>query len=494
MMFNEVDTLCTDGLVQLKYKPYFDLNDDLYVFAKDSKFGIASYSGKTLYESVFDFVNRADDYGVVIKNHEYGIIDNKGKMIADIKYKDIDYVNNCKRFILNDYSSCYLVSKEQNIIYKSSNIIHIGEDLFLCKDENIIIDADGNKVMDINNKSTYEARYNYIVELENNEKTRNFYDRNGNLLYKTKKQYSFLGKNGLVIHKNKKNIIHDLKNNKEIKIPNNLIIDESRYLNMELGFLIFKDIKLKSDCIFSLNNGFVYLDESLSDTSIYEITNKYICGRYRGKNGCKDFVCDLNGNLINKDYRNIKRIDHNFIIVSDDSDNVGMINSNNEIVLPLKKQKINYSDGYFFVSDNDNNCVYNKDMNLIYSSDKKIELVSITESFILLSIEDNKTLLDKEGNIIIESVTGDINLRNDHIILYNDYVINLNSEYINLDTDYELLVQGHVFHNKSSEEREYLKKRIVYETEIIISKYFNNLDTEKNKVYMKSRNNNGENK
>lgn len=494
MLFDEVDTLCTDGLVQLKYKPYFDLNDDLYVFAKDRKFGIASYSGKILYESVFDFVNKADDYGVVIKNHEYGIIDNKGKMIADIKYKDIDYVNNCKRFILNDYSSCYLVSKEQNIIYKSSDIIHIGEDLFLCKDENIIIDADGNKVMDTKDKHTYSARYDYIVELENNEKIRNFYDRNGKFIYKTKRKCSFLGKNGLVISKYGKTIIYNLEKNEEVKIPNNLSLDETKYLDMGLGFLIFRDKKLKMNCLFSLNNGFVYLDESLSDASIYEITNKYICGRYWGKNGCKDFVCDLNGNLINKDYRNIKRNAFDFIIVSDDSDNVGMINSNNEIVLPLKKQKINYSDGYFFVSDNDNNCVYNKDMNLIYSSDKKIELVSITESFILLSIEDNKTLLDKEGNIIIESVTGDINLRNDHIILYNDYVINLNSEYINLDTDYELLVQGYVFHNKSSEEREYLKKRIVYETEIIISKYFNNLDTEKNKVYMKSRNNNGENK
>lgn len=191
MLFNEVDTLCTDGLVKLKYKPYFDLNDDLYVFAKDGKFGIALYSGKILYESVFDFVNKADDYGVVIKNHEYGIIDNKGKMIADIKYKDIDYVNNCKRFILNDYSSCYLVSKEQNIIYKSSNIIHIDEDLFLCKDKNIIIDADGNKVMDTKDKHTYSARYDYIVEFDKNDKQKSFYNKNGKMIYQTKKNFFF---------------------------------------------------------------------------------------------------------------------------------------------------------------------------------------------------------------------------------------------------------------------------------------------------------------
>ena len=130
-------------LIKPNYEAIIRLENSNFIKTKiNEKWGLVNCNGKEILDNEFDKISYlGDGYFLVEKNNLKGVVDSFGKLIIDLKYKDISYSN--KKFVL--YDGNYW--RFENI--KFSYLEFVSDLLIAKKDEFFgIIDTNGVVLID----------------------------------------------------------------------------------------------------------------------------------------------------------------------------------------------------------------------------------------------------------------------------------------------------------------------------------------------------------
>ncbi|MDR6761961.1 hypothetical protein J2Y38_002172 [Flavobacterium sp. 2755] len=311
---------------------------------RDNKYGLVTFENKVLYPFVCDTIshieNRVWNYNYFFleaeKNGKKGILDTKGQVLFDIKYDQFEWVNLFESKGNRD-DERLLSARTFNIIVKEK-----GKYGLLDNQLNPILETDfdhiqiGSKI--ITSVIIARKKDNSIV-----------FDRTG--LYKFKVKCDSLrenykldyfeifkdGKQGIL--DNKGNLIFDYKypNVQKIEIDNLFIIqkDNKQYLIDDNGKII--------------SDGFTEI-KTLEYDSKENYNSKFYCILTKNQNNKVGMIDQKGNTIIPNEYDAIKEISDLRYIHAIKDDKYGIIDFNNNIVLPFKftdRIYYNYNNKYF---------------------------------------------------------------------------------------------------------------------------------------------------
>jgi hypothetical protein len=212
-------------LIKPKYEAISRVENANFIKMKiDEKWGLMNCNGKEILKNEFDNINYlGDGYFLAEKNNLKGVFDSLGKLIIDIKYKDISYSDG--KFIL--YDGDYWEFK--NIKF---NYLEFVNGLLLAKKDGFfgIIDTNGIKLLDfyydsikvfnnfiLSKKGNYWTLFNTKFE-EISENIDSFVVFENFLKFRKFGKWGLISKDGNLLLDAEFDYIDDLDDNKIIRI------------------------------------------------------------------------------------------------------------------------------------------------------------------------------------------------------------------------------------------------------------------------------------
>lgn len=117
-------------------------------------------------------------------------------------------------------------------------------------------------------------------------------------------------------------------------------------------------------------------------------------------------ITDNNENqLVEENYRYIEYLYNNYFIASDDTGNLGVINSNGKVLLDFKYSSIQKIKGKNILQAIENETylteIYSYDMKNVLKIEDAI--IEIQDDYVIVSNADTKNYLDNNGNVITDT-------------------------------------------------------------------------------------------
>lgn len=351
------------------------------IYKKDGFYGLLSTDGKKITENIYDSIeNLSPTEGkfLVTRNEKYGVIDIKGNILVKPEYDRIQ-------------SDGYYTKEEE---YKKSGfIVSIKTDNgfrcgYISYDAKMVLDVKYNEIERLNK----ENKNIYLIASENGKN--GLYKNSKNIVPNEYQAMTYYEDNDIIImQKNKKYGV--------CKTDGKIIIEVEQDLVEEKGIYLYtkqsnnNKVYDNQGNIIDINyNRTVYKTEN-DNYQISTILNNDIT--YYG-------IIDKAGNkLVDENYRYIEYLYGNYFIATDDTGNLGVINSNGKIILDMKYSSLQKIKGKNIVQAVEKG----QSANEFYSSEMKefikVEKPSVqTENadYIIIKSNDEKKYFDNNGNEI----------------------------------------------------------------------------------------------
>ncbi len=465
----------------------------LFIAKKDSLFGVFDYSGKTILNTEYQYIDCRKDTCFVKKNNLMGLTNVLGKIIIPFQYANISLSSENKFQVQNKDGLWGYINKKNELIIPfqfSENSAFTSGRAKICKNKNTnkemcgFIDEKGKMIIPQKFNSSVGDFHNGLASFWGDNGKYGFIDKFGKVAIQPKHinvndfsygtaevslecfQFDDYGNcNKTLINRFGKSIL-----------PKNALIDRSF---KEENFTVISNTKTHNQGMIN-NSGKIIVPLLYQDVGNIEgnyITvmdnssdNSNLLGLYN-KNGKLIFSPKYDQNFFN--------FEDNFIFLSLPNDEVkGVLNSNGKIIIPFKYESIIYQDGVFCVKKANNlqfsylnkfgkplnnskfyfeatpfenglatvltnkgNEIINKKEQIIYSINDDYALVSLKNGFIILFHKKLKKLgmLNLIGNTVIPFEYDALKFLNNEFLLakkLNKFgIINLKNETI-ISTDY----------------------------------------------------------
>ena len=418
-------------IIPTKYNSITSNQQSLFIVELNSKFGILNSKGKQLTPLLFENVETIDNRKLIVaqkngKQYNYGLIDNFGNTILPVKYSYIDPLHQNGKSIVKVTDKYFLIDSTGNQIGKSYKGMYlIGEEILQT------YNGINYGLMRLNGDVIFEPKWRSVLPsatdefiIENNLKEKGIIDKNENQLWPFNKiQYiEYLSDNNYSINIStdpnvQMNIIYSTQLKKIISgienYVNASIIDSKRYAieknNKDLEIYNKEWQLLKSFPNVGNNN-----------YTRYQRWNQGACG------GVEEY-----------EPKSLYQINENDIISNINSElkeiyfgeKVGLINQNNEIVLPIEFDEIvQFKNGHInTVKYDENNYNYNyskpHQLNIFFHTGKQYiknqNIVGINKSQILTTKNyDSKYSIINRENKSIKNLNEEIK----YIKFFNDFI------------------------------------------------------------------------
>lgn len=349
------------------------------MYKKDGLYGLIDFNGniitKNIYESI-ENLQPTEGKFLVKRENKVGVIDLKGNTIVDIKYDEIlsdGYYTKedgyqKSGFIISTttedgYKYGYISYKAKNILKTEYNeITRISKE----DDSNIYLIASSNGQYGFyqNSKKIIDNEYQSIT-----------YDENTDLL---------------ILEKNKKYGASNISGKTIINVENDSL--ETR------GIYIYTK-KQNENKVYDIEGKDININYN---KKIYETDNsEYFISTLLNNNITYYGIVNKEGTqLVNETYRYIEYLYKDYFIVSDETGNFGVINSNNKIILDIQyssMQKIKEKNILQAINDNSTD-FYSEEMKLTASVQNAD--IQIQEDYIIIINKDDKIYLNSNGDEI----------------------------------------------------------------------------------------------
>ncbi len=426
-MFGVID-LQGNIIIPLKYNSITSNKQQLFIVETNGKYGILNKKGVVITQPIFETIETIDNEKLIVRQkignqEKYGIIDNSGNIILPIKYSKLTTSSSSSHYIAQLTDKYFLIDSTGKQIGKQyNNIYFINEDIIQTYNGASygLMRKNGELIFEPKWKSIQQSAPNeYIVE--NNLKEKGIIDQFDNQLFSFKNIQSieYLSNQNYSINistdpKIMMNIIYNTQSKKIISgienYINATIIDSDRYAieknNTDLEIYSKEWKLLKSFQNIGDNN-----------YTRYQNLNQGACGGIVEYEPASNFQINET-HIISNDISELKEIYF--------GDKMGLINKNNEIILPIEfEQIVQFNNGLInTVKSEDKDNYYNKKPKyLIYNSkgEKYIEnaiITGINGNKILTSNYDNKNfkIIDTK-----EHTTKSLNLEINELKVFENF-------------------------------------------------------------------------
>ena len=349
-------------------------------YKKDGLYGILGFDGKIITKNIYEKIENlqpAEGKLLVTKDNKKGVIDIFGNILVKPEYDEINSDNYYTKEKGYQKSGFIVINKSENgyrygyINYKGKKILETkynGLERILKEDEDIFLIVSDNGKQGVYKNSKDIISHDFI-SIE--------YDDNIGLL---------------IVQKNKKYGVYNLSGKSIINTENDEIISKGIYLYTKNG---------DQNKIYDINGNIINMN---FNRTIYETDNEnYRISTILNNNVLYYGITDKNGNqIVDENYRYIEYLYDNYFIVSDETGNLGVINSNGKIILDIQYNATQKVKGKKMLQ------TINKETNKmeIYSSSLKkiVELenasIEVQSDYIMVYNENEKKYIDNDGNII----------------------------------------------------------------------------------------------
>ena len=350
------------------------------IYKKDGLYGLINFEGKEITKNLYNSIENlqpTEGKFLVSKDEKYGTIDLKGNILIKTEYDEIEsdgYYTEETGYI----ESGFIVANKTDDGYKYGYINNKGK---------VILEPNYNQISRI----LKEDKNLSLIVSENGQY--GIYKNNKKILENEYQEISYDDElDVLIIQKNKKYGVANLEGKFVIDISKDEITSKGIYLYTKEG--TNQKVYDESGKVIDINfNRNIYKTEN-DNYRISVILNNNIT--YYG-------VVDKEGNqLINEDYRYIEYLFDDYFIATNENGNMGIINKNGREILSMKYSSLQKLKGKNIIQ------AVNSETNETEFYSGKIKKVlnvfspsiSIQDEYIIVSNDDQKNYLDKDGNVI----------------------------------------------------------------------------------------------
>lgn len=396
---------------------------------KDNKIAIFDGENKTIIDENLNMLIPKDKYDVIYILNDKFIFTRKNNLnIIYDEYKNIVSEFRLDKIYVEDFNNGNILIKQDD----KKGIINIfGNTVIPLDKHNIVYLNDGNyKINSYNYRMVINKEGNEIFKIKGNKAIKNYiYDSfNNNIITRNSLNDKFT-----IYFKNK-----PLKKFDRYEIINdeliNIKIGDKNYIFDKNG----NDIKSKYELLYSVNKNYLtsYLNgiEYLLDNNL----NIILCGKLVGKTD--EYLAFSDNNIlsiININNKDIKKYEYEKIKITP---KFWKIKSNDKTIIINPYNLKEYEMAYELNFINENYATYenNSKIGLYDLSNKKVitdalyDYIKIAnETYFIVKIDNKYGVIDKNGNIIIDTLFDNIEyIGNDNFIIDNT-LININDLKIN---------------------------------------------------------------
>lgn len=349
------------------------------MYEKDGLYGLITYNGKEITKPIYNSIENlrpTEGKFLVSKDGKYGCIDLNGNTLVKTDYDKVE-------------SDEYYTEEDG---YKKSGFI-------VCNKE-----SDGYKYGYINfkGKEIIEAKYSQVNRIQNNDGLYLIISENGKYgLYKENKrildsEYQNMAYEDksklLILQKNKKYGVSTLDGKLIIDIKYDTIEEKGMYLYTTLG---------ENYEVYDTNGKNTNMDYN---RCLYETENE----NYRISTFLKDNITyyglvDKSGDtLVDETYRYLEYIYKNYFIATNNEGKMGIIDDKGNTILEMKYKSLQKIKGKNIIQavEEETNLTQIYSENMKKTAEMNQPNIQNQEEYVMLSNENEKVYLDKDGNVI----------------------------------------------------------------------------------------------